>query len=137
MVTLHELPGKLVVRWVPEVRAVLDTWTNYAVTLDEFREAVGRKGLAFGKANGVRAWIVDSSSARGAFPSEIQDYIDRVQFPEFVQAGVKYFITITAASAITRLTVADYSAKAGPNGLRLVEADSAAGAVEWLRAHAG
>lgn len=130
---VHNVPDKLNVQWVPEVKAILDTWTSYFITLPAFREAVLEKGLDYAKAKGVRAWIVDSSKAKGAFSQEIQDFIGSDVFPAFAKAGVKFFITVTSASALTNMTISNYTAKLGPNGLQLVEATSAAAAIEWLK----
>jgi hypothetical protein len=49
---------------------------------------------------------------------------------------VKYFVTITSTSALTNMTIGSYAAKLGPNGLKLVEATSAAAAIEWLKKNA-
>lgn len=133
MEQVHSIAGKLDVKWVPEVRAILDTWTSYFIPLADFKEAVAVKGLSFAKAHKARAWIVDSSTAKGAFSADIQAYIGTELFPAFAKAGIKCFITITSESAVTKMTVANYSAKAGPSGLKLVEATSATEAIEWLK----
>ena len=133
---IHEVPGKLMCEWDSLARAVVDTWTNYSITLDEFSHAVLTKGLTYSAANGGRAWIVDSSKAKGAFSQEIQDYIASDVFPAFQKNGVEYFMTITPESAITKMTVSRYSQQAGPCGLQLVEAQSRDGAIEWLKTQA-
>jgi hypothetical protein len=130
---IYKIPGKLKCEWNQEARAVIDTWTDYSVTLDEFRTAVLVKGLTFSAMHGGRAWIVDSSKAKGAFSQEIQSFIASDIFPAFQQKGVRYFMTITAESAITKMTVSQYSQQAGPCGLQLVQGRSSAGAVEWLK----
>ncbi len=60
---IFSIPDKLDVHWIKEVRAIVDTWTTYFITLDEFREAVLEKGLKHAKANNGQAYIVDSSKA--------------------------------------------------------------------------
>jgi len=130
---LASIPGKLTVAWNAEVRAVVDTWTNYGVTLEEFKQAILGKAVSQAKMNNVRAWIVDSSKANGTFSQEIQDFIGTDIFPAFAKAGVKYFITITSASAVTRMTIRNYTAKLGPNGLKLVDVASVEDAIEWLK----
>ncbi len=128
------IPDKMETTWSNEAKCIVDTWTSYIVTIDEFREAVLVKGLDHSKANGGIAWIVDSSTAKGSFRQEIQDFIGSDIFPAFAANGIKYFITITSqASAITKMTVSSYSAKAGPCGLNLVEVDSVENAIEWLK----
>jgi len=133
---IHSVPGKLVCEWRDDVKAVVDTWTTYSVSKEEFREAVLVKGVDYAKTRKVVAWIVDSSKAVGTFSPEIQDFIGTDVFPAFAKIGVKYFITINSkVSALTKMTVANYSAKTGPNGLQLVEVNSVADAVIWLKTH--
>lgn len=133
---IYEIPGKLDVKWNGDVHAVIDTWTSYSISLEEFKDAVLIKGVNFGRTHGVRAWIVDSSTAKGSFHQDIQNFIGSDVFPKFAEIGVKYFITITSSvSALTRITVRNYSAKTGPNGLQLVEVNSVEDAIAWLRHH--
>lgn len=134
---IHSVPGKLDVTWDNSVKAIIDTWTTYAITLDEFKEAVLVKGVNHAKANGGIAWIVDSSQAKGSFSQEIQMFIGTDIFPTFAKIGIKYFITINSqVSAVTKMTVRSYSAKTGPNGLQLVELNSVQDAIMWLKEHA-
>ena len=131
---VYNIPGKLEVNWNDDVKAIVDTWTTYSVTLDEFKEAVLVKGVEFAKSRGVTAWVVDSSSAKGSFTQEIQNFIGSDIFPAFAKIGVKFFITITSkVSAITKMTVSSYSSKTGPHGLTLVEVDSVDAAIQWLK----
>lgn len=130
---VYSIPGKLKVTWDPNVKAIVDTWTSYSISLDDFREAVLVKGLDHAKANGGIAWIVDSSSAEGVFSQEIQDYIGSDIFPAFVKNGIKYFITIDPVIPVTRLTVNTYKKKAGPGGLELVEVPNVNEAKRWLK----
>ena len=134
---VHSIPGKLQVTWRDDVKAIVDTWSTYFVSLDEFKTAVLEKGLSHAKANGGVAWIVDSSSAKGVFSQEIQDFIGSDVFPAFASIGIKYFITITSqVSALTKMTVKTYASKTGPHGLQLVELNSVDDAVAWLKANA-
>ncbi len=134
--SVHSIPGKLEVNWCDEVKAIVDTWSNYVVTLEQFRDAVLGKSMDHAKAHGAQAWIVDSSQAKGAFPQEIQAFIGSDVFPAFAENGIKYFITITSESAITKMSISSYSAKAGPHGLQLVEVACMDDAVEWLKQNA-
>lgn len=130
---VYSIPGQLEVSWQEDVRAIIDTWSSYDITLDDFREAVLVKGLDHAKAHGGQAWIVDSSQARGVFSQEIQDFIGSDIFPAFAANGIKYFITINSeVSALTRMTVNRYKAQVGPNGLQLLEVQSVGDAVMWL-----
>lgn len=134
---VHSLPGKLDVNWREDVKAIVDTWKTYSITLDEFKEAVLVKGLNFAKSHRGVAWIVDSSNAEGVFDMEIQNFIGSDIFPAFAKNGIKYFITINSqVSALTKMTVRTYQAKTGPNGLKLVEVNSVDDAVDWLKHNA-
>jgi hypothetical protein len=133
---VYEIPNKLLVEWEPSVRAMIDTWTTYFVSLDEFRDAILIHGVNYAEANNGQAWIVDSHKARGVFGPEIQDFIVSDIFPAFARIGIKYFMTINAEEALTRLTVNQYSAEAGPLGLKVIKGSSAEGAIEWLKKNA-
>ncbi len=130
---IFEIPNKLLVEWDSDARAIIDTWTTYFVTLEEFKNAVLVKGVNHAKANRAQAWIVDSHKAKGAFAPEIQEFIGSDIFPTFAKIGIKYFMTINSEDAVTRLTVSQYSTQVGPNGMKLLKGSSAEGAVEWLK----
>ena len=132
---VHEIPGKLRVHWINDVKAILDTWQSYFVTLTQFREAVMDKGLTHARAYMGKAWIVDSSKAKGAFPEEIQHFIETECLPAFAKHGIRHFMTISSASAVTNLSIGNYTSKLGPAGIQLVEAVSVDGAVKWLSAN--
>jgi len=131
---IHNIPGKLEVTWREDVKAIVDTWTSYFVTMEDFKEAVLIKGLNHAKENGGIAWIVDSSIAKGAFSQEIQDFIGTDLFPAFQKNGIKYFITINSnVSAITKMTVNEYSFKTALSGLKLIEINSIDEAITCLK----
>lgn len=134
---VHSVPGKLEVYWEEKAKAIVDVWSSYYISLAEFKEATIGKGLEYAKSHGGHAYIVDSSNAKGAFTQEIQDFIDSDIFPAYAKGGIKFFITITSESAVTKLTVSSYSAKLGPHGIQLVEVDSVGSAVEWLKQNVG
>lgn len=134
---IQEISGKMTSTWEADVKAVLDTWTTYNVTLEEFKEAVLIKGVAFAKQHGAIAWIVDSSTAEGVFTQEIQDFIATDIFPGFVANNIKYFITIKPEiPGLTSLTVSSYASKAGPAGMQLVDVKSVEDAKMWLKENA-
>jgi len=131
---VHTIPKKLTVTWQEDIKAIIDTWQSYFVTIFEFEQAVLVKGLNHAKANGGIAWIVDSSNAIGAMPKFIIDFIDERVFPEFVKNGIKYFITIsTGATKIAQKTILEYSERTHRNGLILVEVQSTEEAIKWLK----
>jgi hypothetical protein len=131
---IHSIPGKLEIIWLEEVKAILDKWTNYNITLSDFKEATLRKGLRHSANNDGRAYIVDSSEAIGVFSKEIQEFIETDIFPAFATNGIKYFITINSKkSAITEINVKVYSEKVKPAGITLVEMDSLDQAIDFLK----
>jgi len=134
-VNVFEITGKLNVAFDTEHKAIIDKWTNYGVTLAQFEDAVLKKGLDYAKAHGAKSWIVDSSAAKGAFSQEIQDCIGSKVFKKFSENGIKHFVTITSQSAVTNLSIKNYQAKAGPHGLKLVEATNLEDALKWLKSN--
>lgn len=129
---VFHVPGRVRVQWEPSVRAIVDTWDNYVITVDQFREAVLDKGLNFAKANRGRAWIVDSSKATGYFPREVQAILDEV-FETFSKNGISHFLTITSQSVVTNMGIKAYSSKAGPHGVRVCEVSSVSEGIALLR----
>ena len=133
---INKIEGKLEANWREDVKAVVDTWTSYSISLEDFKETVLVKGLNYAKENGGIAWIVDSTSAKGVFSKEIQDFIVSDVFPSFMNAGIKYFITTSSDEAVTRLTVNQFKKQIGPAGIQLVEVSDVESGVEWLKANA-
>jgi hypothetical protein len=137
MTRIHEIRGKLLATWLDDVRAVLDTWATYDISLDDFRETVVVKGVDYARAHGGVAWIVDSSTAVGSFSDEIQRFILTDVYPAFARVGIRHFITITSkVSLATRRTVSRYAANTKVYGIQLVEAENVEAAKEWLRRNA-
>lgn len=134
---IHEIPGKLVCDWNEECKAMIDTWSNYTVTVDQFREAILKKGLSHAKANKARGWIMDAAAAKGAVPAEVVKLIETEVFKSFAAAGIKYFLTIkSTASTVANLSIKTYTANIGPHGLQMVEVPDQKTAIAWLKAHA-
>lgn len=134
---IHEIPGKLVCDWSEEGKAMIDTWENYTISVDQFREAILKKGLSHAKANKARGWIMDAAKAKGALPDEVQKLIETEVFKAFAAAGIKYFLTIKSqASTVTNMSIKSYSAHMGPQGLQMVEVPDQKTAIAWLKAHA-
>src|SRR5450755_3738438 len=132
---VHEIPGTLLVECDDEVKAMVDTWSNYMIKVPQFREAVLTKGLAHAKAHGARAWVVDSSKAKGALPQDVQKLIETDVFKAFAGIGIKYFITIKSASVVTNMSIKSYTAHLGPCGIQMVEVPDINKAIAWLMEH--
>ena len=131
-----EIPGVLAIEWDDQVKTTIDTWSNYGITVAQFRNAILEKGVANARLHGGRAWIMDASKVQGAFPQEIQDLIAKEVFKTFASIGIKYFITIkSAGSAITNMSIKRYTAHLGPCGIQMVEVPDRGKAIEWLREH--
>ncbi|TXT66555.1 MAG: hypothetical protein BAJALOKI3v1_20018 [Promethearchaeota archaeon] len=131
---VHEVPGKLEVHWDGSAKAIVDVWSSYNISLEEFRNAVLIDGLEIAKKRGAIAWIVDSSNASGNFSKEIHSFIESDVFPSFAENGIEYFITIKPDNpGLTSMTVDNYASKVGPAGIQLVEADNVEIAKDWLK----
>jgi hypothetical protein len=68
---------------------------------------------------------------KNTFPKDVQDKVPDV-FKAFAAAGIKYFISIKPASAVTAMGVRGYESKVGPSGIKLVDAPSIEGAKAFL-----
>jgi hypothetical protein len=130
---VHEIPGVLLVEWNEEVKTIIDTWSTYMIQARQFREAILIKGLAQAKAFGARAWVVDSSKAKGAFPQDVQTLIETEVFKAFAVIGIKHFISVKSASAITNMSLSRVTAQLGPCGLQMVETPDVNSAITWLK----
>ena len=129
---VNKVEGKLEVVWHESVKAVVDTWTSYSISLEDFKVAILGKAVPYAREHGGKAWIVDSTKAKGVFSQEIQDFIVSDIFPNFVKAGIKYFMTTSSDEAVTRLTVSQYKKQVGPAVIQLVEVSNVVSAKEWL-----
>jgi hypothetical protein len=133
---VHEIPGILRVEWSDEAKAMIDTWSSYAITVPQFREAILQKGVAHAKLQGGRAWVMDAAKAKGAFSPEIQTLIETEVFKTFASIGVKYFLTIkSAGSALTNMSIKSYTAHLGACGIQMVEVPDQKMAIAWLQEH--
>jgi hypothetical protein len=132
---VSEVPGILRVEWNSEGNTMVDTWTKYSITVEQFRQSVLIQGIAFAKAHGVKSWVMDASKATGAFSRDVQNLIEAENFPTFARAGIKYFLTIKSNSAITNMSIGGYASKLGPNGIQMVDVPDLKGAIAWLKAH--
>lgn len=134
-VKVHEIPGVLLVEWNNDVKTTFDTWTSYAITVPQFREAILTKGLANAKAHGGRAWVMDATKAKGAFTFDVQKLIETEVFKAFAAIGIKYFITIKSVSAITNMAINRFTAYLGPCGIQMVDVPDSNQAIAWLKEH--
>jgi len=132
---LHEIPSVLIVEWNEEGKTIVDTWSSYTVQAAQFREAILNVGLTYAKTHGARAWVSDSSGAKGAFPGEVQSLIEQEVFKAFASNGIKYFISIKSNSVITNMAIDRVYAQLGPAGLQMVEVPNVGMAIAWLKEH--
>jgi hypothetical protein len=132
---IHEIPGFLLVEWSEQGKAVIDTWSSCSIKVAEFREAILIKALAYAKAHQARAWVVDSSKAKGAYPQDVQDLIASEVFKAFAGIGIKFFISIKPASAVTTMSLNRVISQLGPAGIQMVEVPDVETALAWLKEH--
>lgn len=128
---IFEIPEKLTVEWNNEAKAIIDTWTSYSVSLEDFNTGI-KKGINHLVANGGTAWIIDSRKSKGQFSKEIQDFIVTDILPNLSKNGVKYFMTIDSFDDITKTTVDHYIKKASEVGVKVIKGSSVKGAINWL-----
>ena len=128
-----EIPGMMVSHYHADKNVEIDTWTTFVgVTVEDFKKAFAVI-LPEAKRNGVRNWIVDSSGARGTLSQDVQAYLRDEPAPALGRQGVRFFITIPPASALTKLSVQRYSAVVGPSGMELVQANSLEDALSYVK----
>jgi len=133
---VHEMPGILRVEWNNEAKTMVDTWSSYAISVPQFREAILERGVDYAKAHRGRAWVMDATKAKGAFPPEVQKLIETEVFKTFASIGIKYFMTIkSAGSAITNMSIKSFTAHLGPCGIQMVEVPDQTTAITWLKEH--
>jgi hypothetical protein len=135
MIKVHAIPDTLLVEWNDEAKTMVDTWSTYSITVPQFREAIMNKGIAYAKAHGGRAWVMDATKAKGVFAPDIQKLIETEVFKAFAAIGIKYFITIKSASAITNLSIGRYTAYLGPCGIQMVDVPDVNKAIAWMNEH--
>ena len=132
---VHEIPGTLLVEWNDDAKVTIDTWTSYAIKAAQFREAILEKGVSNAKAHGGLAWVMDASRAKGAFSPDVQKLIETEVFKTFAKIGIKYFLTIKSTSAVTNLSIKNYTAHLGPCGIQMVEVPDVDKAIAWVKEH--
>ena len=129
---IFSIQDKLVADWNPEIRSVVEIWSDYELVLEDFRKAIFVKSINHAKASQAKGWIFDGSQAKGAFSEEIQAFIDGNRFPAFAWAGLKYFVTINpSVSEATKVETSQDT-----RGLEWVELPSIEAAAQWIKAQA-
>ncbi|HUJ24751.1 MAG TPA: hypothetical protein VLW85_01950 [Myxococcales bacterium] len=126
------IPGKLEVLWCADVKAMLDRWSDHAVTIAEFHQASVVEGASFARRNGAIAWITDSRAARGRFSPEVHAFVAVEVFKALAAAGVLYFISIEPPG--NAQPKSRYPAAAALHGLRVVKVPDVEAAFAFLKA---
>ncbi|HEY9844001.1 MAG: hypothetical protein ACAI44_28920 [Candidatus Sericytochromatia bacterium] len=126
---IYSIDNKVDVSWHPDVLAVLESWSNYDVELEEFRKAIFVKGINHAKASRAKAWIFDPSKAEGSFGADVQGMIDQDRFPALGWAGIKYLVTINPQAGETTANPDTESTR----GVQRVESPSVDAAFAWLK----
>lgn len=130
---IHSIPDKMTVSWNGNVSAVVTKWENYFISLEEYSAAILDAALTFCLNNGARAWIIDATSAKGAFHPDIVKFIETDVYPALVRCGIINVLLIKPKfNALSKLTVASYTNMAKNFGINLVKVDSQTDAIKWL-----
>lgn len=130
---IHAIPDKMTVTWNGNVNAVVAKWENYFVSIEEYSEAIVDAALTYGLNNGVKAWIIDAASAKGAFHPDIIKFIETHFYPALVRSGIRDILLIKPKfNALSKLTVVSYTTMATSFGLKLVIVENVTDAIKWL-----
>jgi len=102
---IYEVPGKFVGYYYPESRTIVDIWEDLSASFEDWKNAIYDIGiLKFAPENEVTTWVTDTSSAKGVFDKQIQDFREEVSAAAMANSGVKLFFTVTSSSAIATLS---------------------------------
>ncbi len=112
--------------------AMIDTWESMLISAEQFRAHIFDIGVPYARAHGINCWIVDTSKAKGVFRKEVLELIDKEVAPSFAAIGIKYFITITPESALTKLTVNKIEELNAADGMNVFSLSSTEEALNWL-----
>jgi hypothetical protein len=80
--------------------------------------------------------IIDMTESSGSFPDEFMSWAQGPGMVRSGQAGVKYYVTVDPASAVSKLSVTRWQSVASHNvnGIELTSVPSRKIAEDWLRA---
>jgi hypothetical protein len=93
----------------PDRGAVIDTWTDFDVTLAEFRPLVLSCTLPQAQAHGVRSWIVDTTRASGVLLPDVQAFLAEEVVPAMIGAGIERLINVMPRSSLAKMAVQRYA----------------------------
>ncbi len=101
---IYSIPGKLVTHYHSDTRTIIDTWTDMSVSLEEWKSTIYDIGIMnFAAQNGAKAWITDTSNAKGVFNRDIQEFRAKTSAAAMEKSGIKCFFTVLPQSAISKL----------------------------------
>lgn len=86
---------------------------------------------------GVKTIIVDTATADGLVPFEVQEWFGTTLFPQLRDAGLKAIITVIPRSAITRLASKRWTNTGKPFNFDMFDAESLDAAMNLAAKYAG
>ena len=131
---IYQIPGKMSGSHDIQINAIIDSWQNLLVSLDEFKKTVYDQGISYAKQNKVETWIVDTSDALGTFKPDIQEFIESTVAPKCTEIGIKYFFVVLPKSAISKLSARKIAKiNANQEGMQTIEVGSVNEALSLLQ----
>ena len=131
---IYSIPGKMSGSHDLQINAIIDSWQNLLVSLDDFKKTIFDKGILYASQNGVQTWIVDTSNALGTFKPDIQEFIEGTVAPKCSDIGIKYFFVVLPKSAISRLSARKVAnINANQEGMQTIEVGSVDEALTLLK----
>lgn len=122
---IYSIPGKMMGHHDLQINAIIDTWQNLLVSLEDFKKTVFDQGMPYAIENKLNTWVVDTSEAIGTFKPEIQAYIESTVAPKCAEIGIKYFFVVLPKSAISKLSARKIAKiNANQEGMQTIEVGS-------------
>lgn len=132
---LYNVPGKVVGHHHPDIHAIIDTWSSLFISLDEWKSSVYDIGIVdYAPKNGVRTWIIDTSTARSVFPPDVQEFREKVAKPKLEENGVQYLFVVLPEVGIGKFSAGKTAQLYDSNGkMQAFEVTSVDEALDILR----
>jgi hypothetical protein len=125
---IYTADGIVETRWEPAASTMEVTWWKLSGH-EHLRPCVDAQA-ALVRTRDVQAVIVDVAHAEGVLSDADQAYLAEVLFPEYGRRGTKGVVTVLPASALTRISAAQWSDSGEDQGLRMMSVGS------WAEARA-
>ncbi len=131
---LYRVPGKVVGHHHPNINAIIDTWENMFITLEEWKSHIYDIGIVdYAPKNHVTTWIIDTSNGTGTFKSEVQEFRRTVASPKLEANGLKYFFVVLSKQALGKFSARDTAKIYGQGKMKTFAVGSVQEALDILK----